>query len=130
VRVARTFDGASADGPWFDAEHQVIEDLGQRRRLLDFLAGGEVVLAAGVGLPDVVTGARRAVPAGLRSDGSWVWSEASRYYLDRHRLAPDPELAEYAGIRAPGGRLTPLDRYRVHAALTPTQKEAPLWRTG
>jgi hypothetical protein len=130
VRVARTFDGVCAEGPCFAAEHGLVEDLGQRQRLLDFLAGGEVVLAAERWLPDVVTEAPGAVPASLRSDGTWVWSEASRYYLDRHRLAPDPDLAEHARARAPGGRLSPLDRYRVYAALIPTQKEAPLWRTG
>ncbi|GAB3466955.1 hypothetical protein [Actinophytocola sediminis] len=131
VRVARTFDGASPDGgPWFDPGHELVVDAEECQRLLDFLAGGEVVLAAEVRLPDLLTGTAGAVPTDLRSDGTWVWSAAARYYLDRHRLAPDADLAAHAATSPPGGRLSPLDRYRVRAALTPTDEETPLWRAG
>jgi hypothetical protein len=128
VLVARAFDGAGVRGPWFGPDHELVVDPAERGRLLDFLAGGEVVLTVPARLPDLLTGARSAVPANLRSDGTWVWSEATGYYLDRHQLAPDPALAAHAMASAPGGRLTPLTRHHVRVALTPTDQEGPTWR--
>jgi hypothetical protein len=133
VRVARAFDGASPkDGPWFDPSHELVVDVNERQRLLDFLRGGEVVLTTDIRMTDVLTASAGAVPADLRSDGSWVWSEASRYYLERHRLAPDAELAEHALRNLPKRKLSPLDRHRVRAALNldDHQEEGPLWRAG
>lgn len=128
VRVARAFDGAGARGPWFSPDHELVVDPVERGRLLDFLAGGEVVLAATARLTDVLTGAAGAVPASLRTDGAWVWSDAARYYLDHHRLAPDPELAGHAAASEPVTRLTPLVRHHVRVALTPNDQEDPTWR--
>jgi hypothetical protein len=128
VMVARAFDGAGASGPWFAADHELVVDPAQRRRLLDFLAGGEVVLTATGRLVDVLTGAAEAVPASLRSDGAWVWSEATRYYLDRYQLAPDPNLTGHAMTHRPPSRLSPLVRHHVRAALNPTVQEGPSWR--
>lgn len=131
VRIARAFDGASPkDGPWFDPSHELVVDVNERQRLLDFLRGGEVVLTTDVRLTDVLTAAAGAVPADLRSDGSWVWSEASRYYLERHRLAPEADLAEHALANLPKRKLSPLDRHRVRAALDPNTEKEPLWRAG
>lgn len=131
VRVARAFDGASAaGGPWFGPRHQLVDDAEERGRLLEFLSRGEVVLTSEVRMTDLITGTAGAVPADLRSDGVWVWSEASRYYLDRHRLAVDARLAAYARTCPPAHRLSPLDRYRVRAALVPPADEDSLWRAG
>ncbi|MET0133729.1 MAG: hypothetical protein ABW215_09055 [Kibdelosporangium sp.] len=130
VRIARTFDGAGPSGPYFDPSHELTVSIGERAKLMDFLAGGEVVLTTGARLPDVLTGKPGVVPAGLRSDGAWVWSEAAGYYLDRHHVAPEADLARHAGTRSPGSRLSPLERYRVRAALNPNDQEGPLWRAG
>ncbi|MBY8849191.1 hypothetical protein [Saccharothrix longispora] len=131
VRVARTFDGASpAEGPYFSPSRELLVEADERQRLLDFLAGGEVVLPVPGALDDVLSGASRAVRADLRSDGAWVWSDASRYYLDRHRVAPDPELAAHAAANPARHPLTHLERHRVRAALTPAREEGPLWRAG
>lgn len=130
VAVARAFDGAGADGPWFAVDHELVVDPAARRRLSGFLAGGEVVLSVAARLADVLTGAPGAVPASLRSDGAWVWSEATRYYLDRYQLAPDPDLAGHALANRPADRLDPLTRHRVRVALHPTDQEGPSWRAG
>lgn len=130
VTVARVFDGAGADGPWFAPEHELVVDPARRGKLLDFLTGGDVVLTTDALLPDVITGKPGTVPATLRSDGTWVWSEAAAYFLDRHQLAPDPDLAEYALANRAPDRLCPLTRHRVRAALTPTDQEDPPWRAG
>ncbi|WP_447002020.1 hypothetical protein ACRAKI_19965 [Saccharothrix isguenensis] len=131
VRVARTFDGAEpARGPYFGHTRELLVEADERQRLLDFLAGGEVVLPVADPLDDVLSRATGAVPVDLRSDGDWVWSAASHYYLDRHLVSPDPELVEHAASSRPGRALTHLERHRVRAALTPVHEEGPLWRAG
>jgi len=131
VQIARTFDGTDATaGPWFEPGHDVVSDADERQHLLDFLSGGEVVLAADERLPDVVTGTVGAVRPDLRSDGTWVWSDAAHYYLDQHRLAPDAELVAHARTSRPDSRLSPLSRHGVRAALAPTEEDGPLWRAG
>ncbi|MGW5050425.1 hypothetical protein [Actinokineospora sp. NPDC004072] len=132
VRVAPVFDGASpAGGPWFSPARELVVDADERQRLLDFLEGGELVLAADTPLPDVLSARRPdVVPADLRSDGAWVWSAASGYFLDRHRVAIDPGLAEHAAGAGAPADLSPLDRHRVRAALTPGTEGVPLWRAG
>jgi hypothetical protein len=129
VTVAGVFDGADGNGPWFAPEHELVADRGHRRALLDFLTSGEVVLHTDTVLPDVVAGTPGPVPASLRSDGVWVWSDASAYYLDRHHLAPESALADHAEVAAPGGRLTPLTRHHVRAALS-IDLEGPTWPAG
>ncbi|WP_189210562.1 hypothetical protein [Actinokineospora fastidiosa] len=132
VRVAPVFDGASANrGPWFSPARELVVDADERQKLLDFLDGGEVVMAAENHLPDVLAKSPAdVVPADLRSDGAWVWSAASGYFLDRHLVAPDPALVEHAVVTAPPGRLSPLERHRVRAALSPSAEEGSLWRAG
>ncbi|OLR93335.1 hypothetical protein [Actinokineospora bangkokensis] len=129
VRIARTFDGATPDGgPFFAATRELVVDVDERQRLLDFLGGGEVVAPLPGTLRDLIAPVSGAVPVDLRSDGEWVWSDAARYYLDRHMVAPDPELARHAAERPGPARLSHLDRHRVRAALAPAAEGGPLWR--
>ncbi|MFT7841844.1 hypothetical protein Q5530_37390 [Saccharothrix sp. BKS2] len=131
VRIARAFDGSSpTKGPYFSPSRELLVEADERQRLLDFLAGGEVVLPVPGALDDVLSGASGAVRADLRSDGAWVWSDASHYYLDRHLVAPDPELARHAAANPAHRPLTHVERHRVRAALTPAREEGPLWRAG
>ncbi|WP_329791565.1 hypothetical protein V1227_06490 [Lentzea sp. DG1S-22] len=131
VRVARTFDGVSPDGgPYFSPSRELVVAADQRQRLLDFLAGGEVVLRVPGGLDDVLSPSAEPVPVDMRSDGVWVWSDATRHYLDRYLVSPDPELVAHAASASGGRHLTHLDRYRVRAALTPEGEEGQLWRAG
>lgn len=118
ITVASSFDGSGPYGPWFDPGRELLVDPAARRVLLDFLTSGEVVLTAKNRLPDVLTHKLDVVPADLLSDGAWVWSAATAYYLDRHQVAPDAALAAYAMANQPGGRLSPLARYNVRAALS------------
>ena len=70
----------------------------ERQRLLGYLDGAPRLLATTVTAADALTGAA-GVPMGLRTDGAWVWSEGTRYYLDKHRLAPDPGLTAHIAAR-------------------------------
>ncbi|MGX7828865.1 hypothetical protein ACTG9Q_27620 [Actinokineospora sp. 24-640] len=131
VRVARTFDGATPEGgPYFSPTRELVVDVEERQRLLDFLGGGEVVAPLPGVLPDLLSASGGPVPADLRSDGSWVWSDAAGYYLDRHLVRPDDALAEHAARAAGPAPLTHLDRHRVRAALVPDREEGPLWLAG
>lgn len=117
IRVARVFDGAdSRRGPFFDDRERVDER--RRERLLDYLRGGEPVLDVDGALDDVL---EPGVPvaAGFRSDGDWVWNDATVHYLDRHGVAPDPDLAAHVADRdAPPAGLPRSVRARVRSLLT------------
>jgi hypothetical protein len=123
VTVARVFGGAGPAGPWFAPDQELVTDSALLATMLDFLRAGEVVLATETRLTDVLTRSAGVVPASLRSDGVWVWSEATTYYLDRHRLAPDPGLAGHALTTSPGARLSPLARHQVLVALHAMDQE-------
>ena len=91
-----------------------------RDRVLAYLAAAPSLLAATTRTEDVVTGTRTA-PTGLRTDGAWVWPEATHHYLDNHRLAPDPALLTHiamAGYTLP--TVTVADLHRALAAVQAT----------
>ncbi|WP_432990119.1 hypothetical protein [Dactylosporangium sp. CA-233914] len=116
VRVARAFDGVDADrGPWFAPDRPVVQDEQVRRRLLDALDAAEIIARSEGRMVDVREPERGAVvPLHLRTDGAWVWSEATVYYLAEHGLAPDPDLA--AHLLDPSGP-PPLDEVALHRVL-------------
>ncbi|WP_432842772.1 hypothetical protein [Dactylosporangium sp. CA-092794] len=116
VRVARAFDGADAVlGPWFAPDRPVVRDERERRRLLDALDSAEFVARSGSRMTDVLDPDRGdVVPLHLRTDGAWVWSEATAYYLAEHGLAPDPGLARH--LLDPDGP-PPLDEVALHRVL-------------
>lgn len=125
-QVARVYDGCDNGRPWFDAQHAVIIDPKERERMLRLLAGGGIVLRAATLLRDEINGEEAAVPADLRSDGTWIWSDAAAYYLDNHWLAPDPELVAHLAAKKPVA-LTDNTWRRLYAALRPDTWEGTTW---
>jgi hypothetical protein len=75
--------------------------------------GDEVLTYLESGVPLAVTDATAAdtvdpsqgetVPLGVRTDGSWIWSDAAGHYLRHYGLSPDPYLV--AHIRSAGRRV-------------------------
>jgi hypothetical protein len=141
VSVARTFDEVDpVDGPSFDPDRPRIDDLGLRDDLLGYLDAGVPILDTSSLMSDVVDPARgEVVPMTFRTDGRWVWTDATSYYLDEHGLAPDPDLMRHvAEARGPAldeslpldGSL-PLDEVALHRVLThllsPRQEEDAVW---
>jgi hypothetical protein len=64
-----------------------------------YLRSGVVVRMIATRADDLVTSDRSgAVPMSLITDGSWIWSEATTYYLEVYGIAPDRGLL--AHIRA------------------------------
>jgi hypothetical protein len=130
-QLVRVFDGADpTTGPFFRADHPRM-DGADRDRLLDYLRAGEMVLSSFGFLDDLLDPeAIGAVPVSFRSDGLWVWTDTVSYYLDRHHLAPDPELiAHVLGAQGPPPRLSWLERHRAMRALAAPEEE-PAWQPG
>jgi hypothetical protein len=120
VRVARIFDAVDDRGPWMAADRATLAG-DEAYRLLDYLVMGELVVVAAVWMDDVVDRTRRAVvPMNLRTDGHWVWSDASAYYLENHGLAPEAGLV--AHVQARGYRHPLVDGAAAYRALAATQR--------
>jgi hypothetical protein len=95
VRVADTFDLVDASGPRMTPDHEVLP-AERITPLLAYLRAGEPLLVSAVRLDDVVDPSlESAVPMNYRTDGFWVWSEASCYYLERYGLMPDRSLVQH-----------------------------------
>jgi hypothetical protein len=130
VRLARVFDGADADGPFFFPDHPQLADE-QRDLVLAYLRAGERVLDIPGTLDDIVETTRvAAVPLAFRSDGEWVWTEAATYYLEQHYLEPEPELTRHALAAGVPRPLNRLDRHRALAVLFAPAEEEWVWQAG
>ena len=132
VRIARVFDAVDPqDGPSFAPEHPVVTDEDEFQLLLDRLEAGVPLLTTTAVAEDVVEPARGAVvPLSFRTDGTWIWTEASTYYLQRYALAPDPDLHAHLlaapDVPAPDG----VALHRAAEALLRADEEAtdePVW---
>lgn len=82
--VAELFDGAP--GPDGRPQHLIEVAQDEVDRLLGVLRAGRLVARPPCGRD--VLGPGRDVPLDLRTDGRWIWSDASAYYLERYRIAP------------------------------------------
>lgn len=125
-RVARVYDGCQDGRPWFDAQHPVIVDPGERERVLSLLRGGGIILHAASQLRDEASHEDNAVPGDLRSDGVWIWSDAAAYYLENHWIAPDPDLVAHLATAKPLALTDDVWR-RVYAAIRPDTWEGMIW---
>lgn len=132
IRLARVFDRATPEtGPTFDADHPVITDPADRQRVLDHLDAGQVLMATTSMADDVVPPRRRGVvPMTFRTDGRWIWTDATSYYLREHGIAPDPGLLEH--VRTARHAPTVMDSVAIHRTLAYLQApvEDIVWTLG
>jgi hypothetical protein len=90
-QFADVFDGEPGeDGLPQSLEHVTPEEA---QGLVDYLLGGTPLLVADSQGEDVLDPSRgEVVPLHLRTDGTWVWSDASAYYLREHLVAPPADF--------------------------------------
>ena len=92
LRIATPFDGVVSGLPTLDDS--------EAERLLAYLRNGEALLVTTGRKDDVVDQSRTGVvPMNFRTDGFWIWTDASTYYLERYRLSPDPLLVAHVRQR-------------------------------
>lgn len=130
IRVAAVFDEFDAQtGPRFAAGHQRLEDELEARKVLEYLNAGEPLLVTTAQMDDVVDRSRRnVVPMNFRTDGTWIWTDTTTYYLQRHGLSPDTGLVDH--IRHSCYRMPALDGVAIHRAMAVLQEpadEEPVW---
>ncbi|MBW8485281.1 hypothetical protein [Actinomadura parmotrematis] len=92
----------------------------ERERVLAYLESAPAAhesSAAGSDLLDASRGA--VVPAGYRTDGTWVWPASVAYYLRTHGVAPEPDLL--AHIRANDHQVPALPGTALDAAIRTLQ---------
>jgi hypothetical protein len=93
LRVAAVFDGEADGAPFFTPDRVRVIDPEGRAALLRYLTGAPLVIRAAGLEPDPLDPSRgHAVPVGYRSDGVWVWQEATAYYLAERWVAPEDDL--------------------------------------
>ncbi|GIG03148.1 hypothetical protein [Catellatospora citrea] len=122
VRIAALFDTVdAAGGPGFSPDHPLLEGT-DLDRVSAYLTAGTALLASTVVMDDIVGSDRSVeVPMNFRTDGHWVWTDATTYYLTRHHLAPDPELVEHVLARqAADAQADAVALHRAMAALQAT----------
>jgi hypothetical protein len=90
-------------------------DAEERSRLLDYLCNGvPVALTPALGRDVYHPERPPVVPLNYRTDGFWVWSDASTYYLRHYLVRPDPAFV--ADLRARGHRFPVVDGATMHRA--------------
>ncbi|GAA2188224.1 hypothetical protein [Micromonospora lupini] len=117
IVFARVFDSLDTEqGPRFDDAHPRLDDDAERARVLTYLRDGiPLLISATLSLDVYEPAAGEVVPTAFYTDGTWIWPEAVAYYLERHGLAPEPELL--AAIRAADHMVPPVDAVTLHRAL-------------
>jgi hypothetical protein len=117
---ADLFDGTP--GPDLTpAEIQHVPDDEAHRLLARLRAGRLVVNLPEPGLDVVDRGRGSVVPRHLWTDGRWVWSEGTHYYLERYRIAPPRALLHH--LRS--GPAGPLTDVGVHLVLLWLRRSVP-----
>ncbi|SNQ51926.1 conserved hypothetical protein [Frankia canadensis] len=68
--------------------------------LLAYLNAGHLIGESTTRDADVVDRLKgRSVPAGHRTDGFWIWSDAVTYYLNIYGFAPQPDFLRHIRAR-------------------------------
>jgi hypothetical protein len=97
LKLAAVFDAVDDEGrPYFSADRRRVLDPRERTALAEYLESAPLVVrASGFEVDPLDPDAGRVVPLGYRTDGVWVWQEASAYYLRSRGTAPDEDLVRH-----------------------------------
>jgi hypothetical protein len=105
LRIAAVFDGEADGVPFFTPDRVRVIDPDGRAALVRYLSEAPLVVRAPGLEPDPLDPGRGpAVPVGYRSDGVWVWQEATAYYVAERWVAPEEDFLDHierAGFAPP-----------------------------
>ena len=125
VRIAPLPDGFLGIGSGGLVEAEPVESEEERDRILGYLDAGSPVLITTARLYDMIDqDLGRVVPMSFRTDGAWIWTDISAYYLRAYGLRPDAGLV--AHIAASGYRMPRVDgvaEFRAIAVLYRAEEE-------
>ncbi|MEV0088380.1 hypothetical protein [Saccharopolyspora sp. NPDC050642] len=95
----------------FDEENEEREPAGpERESQVAYLNSGEPLTEEDDLVPDLLTDSEEpVVPVTLRTDGSWIWSDLTTYYLEKHGISLPPGLRAHIAESGPEAR-TPTRR--------------------
>ncbi|HVK20383.1 MAG TPA: glycohydrolase toxin TNT-related protein [Actinokineospora sp.] len=92
TEMAQLFEGIDGDLPvWYRPMVGRRESVAIERYLQD----APLVLSSRGLSADLITGDEAKVPMGYHTDGRWVWSSATAYYLREHDIPPMLELVDH-----------------------------------
>ncbi|MDA3644962.1 hypothetical protein LZ318_03730 [Saccharopolyspora indica] len=92
-----------------------------REAQIAYLDSGEPLTEEDALLPDLFADDEQpVVPVNLRTDGTWIWSDLTTYYLAHHGMALPPELRAHIAESGPKAR-TPTRREWVAMVALETQ---------
>ncbi|MEU6267866.1 hypothetical protein [Saccharopolyspora shandongensis] len=91
----------------FDEESEEREPAGaERDGQVAYLKSAEPLTDDDDLVPDVLAdGEEPVVPVTLRTDGSWIWSDLTTYYLEKHGIALPPGLRAHIAESGPEARV-------------------------
>jgi hypothetical protein len=116
IQLAAVFDEFDSEvGPSFHRNHPSLAD-SEAAKVAEYLYEGEPLLITPGLMDDVVDTSREyCVPLSLRTDGTWIWNEASAYFAEEHRLEPHAGLL--AHIRSNDYAVPAVDGVAVYRAI-------------
>lgn len=120
IKFANIFDGRDGDVPTFQGRPSLSKE--EQELLLAYLDEGAAILTFRSLAEDLLDPARpEKIPLVYQTDGTWVWSSESTYYLRHYSIAPDREFVEY--IRSREYRYTAPATEQVEAASRAVQAQ-------
>ncbi len=131
LRLAVVYDDADERGPGTTGGHAAVAEP-EATKLIEYLRGGEPLLLTTARMPDLVDPSRgTVVPINFRTDGHWIWSDASIYYLEQYGLSPDLDLIEHIErLRFVSPEVDGAAIHRALAALHDPPADEPAWTYG
>lgn len=128
IRLAEIFDAGDETGAWFFPDHPRL-DGEERERALCYLAEGQLLMHSGSQLQDILRPEfGQVVPTSFRTDGPWVWNDATWYYLHHYSLAPEADFLQHMrelGFARP--EVDGLDMRRAVEFLAPHVNTSATW---
>jgi hypothetical protein len=120
IRVAELFDPVEeVGGPGFAVTRPRLDNR-EYDDVLAYLEAASPILTTTALMDDVVDDRQHGVvPMNVRTDGQWIWTDATSYYLRHYGLAPDPELLHH--IRTSRYEVPLIDAVAVHRAMAALQ---------